>query len=392
MKPGAVKKLILNLVRLAVSAGLIAYVLHIIPFRDVVPLANGKTIVCTVTAEKPEGLTVLVAGKSQEIPLAEIARREKKPLYDRGFIPIVTQMRKGIYFPSLLFLFTVILIDVVRWQLLLRVQGVVLDYPHALALTYGGIFCNTFMLGSTGGDVIKAVLVARRTTRKARAVLTIFLDRLVGLVALVIVAGAVIPLQWNVPEVRRIAVVVYGFLGAFFGGFLVYFHPAFRASRLFRWFMARLRMKVLHELDAAFYAYRGSPRVVVLAFAITFVAHLFGILAIIGFGKALGIQEASVAHYFIFYPIIAVVCSIPISFSGWGVGEMAFAALFGAVGVQPAAAITLSVLSRLSILFVSLPGGLVFLLGVEDLKVKESEVAEVHAAEEGPPAEGPKAG
>lgn len=342
MKPGAVKKLLVLFLRLAVSVGLIAYVLHKFPFRDL--------------------------------------------------LPIVKEMRLGIYFPSLLFFFAMIFVDVVRWQLLLRVQGIHLGYLPALALTYGGVFCNSFMLGSTGGDVIKAVLVARKTTRKARAVLTVFLDRVIGLVAIVIVAAVVLPLEWHVPQVRQLAWGVYGFLGAFFGGCLVYFHPAFRASRLFRWLMARLRMKVLHELDAAFYSYRGAPRAILFAFAISFFAHTCGILAVVGYGKALGITQATVADYFVFFPIIAVMSAIPISVSGWGIREAAFVTLFGYVGVPARFAGTLSVLSYLSALLVGLPGGLVFLLGIENMKVMESEVAEVQAAEEGAPGEGQKPG
>lgn len=390
MKPGAIKKVLSLVIRLAVSAGLIGYVIHIIPFLDVVPLDGQAPLRGTVEAETPQSLTVRVEGMVRTLPVDQVEKRRGMPLYDKGFLHIVKEIRLGVYLPTLLLILAVILIDVVRWKVLLRVQGIDLDYGHALALTYGGIFCNSFMLGSTGGDVIKAVLVARRTTRKARAVLTVFLDRVIGLVALIIVAGAVIPFEIDRPEVRRLSWGVYGFLVAFFGGCLVYFHPAFRASRLFRWLMARLHLKVFHELDAAFYAYRGAPRAIGIAFGISFVAHMCGIFAIVGFGKALGITQASVAHYFVFFPIIAVISSIPISISGWGVGEAAFVALFGAVGVPPAAAVTLSILSRLSTLLVGLPGGLVFLLGIENLKVKESEVAEVERAEEG--GDGPSAG
>ncbi len=390
MKSAAIKKVLSLVIRLAVSAGLIGYVVHIIPFQDVVPRVGQEPLRGSVVAETPQALTVLVDGETQVVPIDQVEKRPDKPLYDQGFLSIIKRMRLGAYLPTLLLVLAVILIDVVRWQVLLRVQGVELAYGPALALTYGGIFCNSFMLGSTGGDVIKAVLVARRTTRKARAVLTVFLDRVIGLVALIIVAGAVIPFEIDRVEVRRLAWGVYGFLAAFFGGCLVYFHPAFRASRLFRWLMARLKLKVLHELDAAFYAYRGAPRAIGIAFGISFVAHMCGIFAIVGFGTALGITGPSVAHYFVFFPIIAVISSIPISISGWGVGEAAFVALFGPVGVTPAAAVTLSILSRLSTLMMGLPGGLVFLLGIESLKVKESEVADVERGEEGP--DGPSAG
>jgi len=44
-----------------------------------------------------------------------------------------------------------------RWWLLLRVQDIVLPLSTITALTLIGQFFNTFMLGSVGGDVVKAV-------------------------------------------------------------------------------------------------------------------------------------------------------------------------------------------------------------------------------------------
>lgn len=383
MMPGATKKTHSLLLRIAVSGGLIGYVLSIIPFRDVVPVVGQEPVRGIVEDQTPEALIVRANGVTQAISIDRIEVRPGKPLYDEGFLSIIRRLRVGVYLPTLLLLVAVVAIDVVRWQVLLRVQGVDLAYGPAFALTYGGVFCNSFMLGSTGGDVIKAVLVARRTTRKARAVLTVFLDRLVGLVALVIVAGAVLPFEIDRPEVQRLAFGVYGFLVAFVAGCLVYFHPRFRSSGLYRWLMARLRLKVLRELDAAFYAYRRAPKTIVIALVISLAAQVLGIMAIVGFGKSLGITQVSVADYFVLFPIAAIISAVPISISGWGVGEAAFVALFGAVGVSPVACVTLSILYRLSTMLVGLPGGLVFLLGIENLQVKESEVAEVEAAGHG---------
>src|SRR2546430_8221736 len=50
------------------------------------------------------------------------------------------------------------------------------------------MFFNAFLLGSTGGDVIKAWYVAHETHhKKAEAVATVVVDRLIGLLALFII-------------------------------------------------------------------------------------------------------------------------------------------------------------------------------------------------------------
>src|SRR5512137_1154809 len=43
----------------------------------------------------------------------------------------------------------------IRWQILLRVQGVTLGFFRMICLVMIGILFNLFMPGGTGGDVIK---------------------------------------------------------------------------------------------------------------------------------------------------------------------------------------------------------------------------------------------
>jgi len=51
-------------------------------------------------------------------------------------------------------------------------------------------FFNAFLLGSTGGDVIKALYAARETHhKKTEAVVTVFVDRLLGLWAMLLFAA-----------------------------------------------------------------------------------------------------------------------------------------------------------------------------------------------------------
>src|SRR5687768_8429401 len=47
------------------------------------------------------------------------------------------------------------LLSAVRWQWLLRVQGIRLSWARVLLLTLIGVFFNFFIPGGTGGDVVK---------------------------------------------------------------------------------------------------------------------------------------------------------------------------------------------------------------------------------------------
>src|SRR5207249_9910343 len=80
-----------------------------------------------------------------------------------------------------------------RWQILLRVQGVNLTFSRVACLMMIGILFNPLMPGGTGGDVIKIFYLIKETPgKKVQALLAVLMDRLIGLFGLILVAGIVI--------------------------------------------------------------------------------------------------------------------------------------------------------------------------------------------------------
>ena len=58
---------------------------------------------------------------------------------------------------------TTILLGVLRWRLVLRVQGLDLPWRRGAEISFVAHFFNSFLLGSTGGDMMKAYYAARET-------------------------------------------------------------------------------------------------------------------------------------------------------------------------------------------------------------------------------------
>lgn len=78
-----------------------------------------------------------------------------------------------------------LLCGTLRWRLLLRAFDVPLPGREALRLYLAGHFLSIFAIGSTGGDVVKAAIVAARFPgRRLRAVLSIVVERAIGLLSL----------------------------------------------------------------------------------------------------------------------------------------------------------------------------------------------------------------
>ncbi|HSI11525.1 MAG TPA: lysylphosphatidylglycerol synthase transmembrane domain-containing protein, partial [Chthoniobacter sp.] len=95
-----------------------------------------------------------------------------------------------------------------RWQLLLRVQGIELGWFRLSSLLLIGVFFNFIIPGGTGGDVVKIFYLLKETPgKRSVALLSVLVDRLVGLIALTVLAMVMITADWHwlmsYPEVAR---------------------------------------------------------------------------------------------------------------------------------------------------------------------------------------------
>jgi uncharacterized membrane protein YbhN (UPF0104 family) len=118
---------------------------------------------------------------------------------------------------------------------------------------------------------------------------------------------------------------------------------------------------------------------------VSLIAHTSAILSIYFFGQALGITQAGLLTYFVVVPVCFIISSVPVTPAGWGVGEAVFKVLFGAVGVPGTAAVTMSVIYRLTSGLWTLPGGVLLMLQRDKTSVSEleSEMAEAEGEEKG---------
>lgn len=270
-----------------------------------------------------------------------------------------------------------IFITTFRWQLLLRPVGIRLGFLRTLHFNYLGVFFNNFLVGLTGGDLVKAILVARGSDRRPAAVLTVFVDRLVGLVVLAAIACVACLFRLSDPAQRRdflpAALIVWGFLGSFVLFCALYFNRRLRAAQWVRRLRRRLPgRKLLIELDDAGRAYRGRWGVLGGAVALSVAGHAASIGGAFLLARALG-STVALVDVLILFPVVMMIASIPVSVGTWGTSEAAFVWFFQKVGMPEVTAVSLSFLVRLSQLLCSLPGGLFLLFSPgERSAVKEA--------------------
>ncbi len=259
-------------------------------------------------------------------------------------------------------------ICVFRWRWILHVQGLDIKFPRAFSITFIGMFFNAFMLGSTGGDVVKAWYVAHETHhKKAEAVATVVVDRLIGLLALFIITLIMMgifyhrvfddpKLMWF--SVVTLNVVLFTVLATVIGlwrGFADKF-PGLRA-----WLQRLPRYDALRRMVDAYRVYASHPVVLTKTLLISFVVHFFSMLSIWCVGRGLGISSAKFLDYFLYLPIINSVTAVPITISGFGVREGMYIKMFHEVGVAEPVALVMSLLGYLAALFWSIVGAFFYL-------------------------------
>src|SRR3954452_22280808 len=85
-----------------------------------------------------------------------------------------------------------------KWRLLLRPVGLgAVGYGRLLAFYFIGMFFNLFLPTVVGGDAVKAWLLARETGAVARSTVSVFMERNLGLLALLTIA--IVAAVWAPP-------------------------------------------------------------------------------------------------------------------------------------------------------------------------------------------------
>jgi uncharacterized protein (TIRG00374 family) len=260
------------------------------------------------------------------------------------------------------------MIAALRWHILLRVQGLALSFPRVLSLTMIGVFFNFFIPGGTGGDAVKMFYLVKETPgRKGTAILSVVVDRLIGLFALIIFAAVLIAMKWHWLTSSPDSLHWVWFALAVLAASLAFIGGSFLITGL--GFVHRLPAKMpgrdkLAELAMAYNVYGKAWRPSAAAFVLSLFAHIgyYGVFycAIRALGST-GMSFPTLAEFYAIMPIIGTITSLPISIGGVGWREKMFEDLLGGLcGATPGVAVAISSSGYLLTLAWGLVGGLIY--------------------------------
>jgi glycosyltransferase 2 family protein len=306
-------------------------------------------------------------------PVAEFAQPSEYPNYQitvphpRVQIGVLRMVREANieFIVAALAIFPItILITSVRWHELLRALDIHLKLSRTFVLNMVGMFYNTIMpTGSTGGDVFKAYYVARQTHHRTRAVMSVLVDRAIGLVALIILGGTMAALQRHIPRCRQVALASAGIIFVMILALIVFYVPALRKMSGLDFIIQKLPMqKQVRKAVETMHIYGRRPVLVLVALIVSFPVHMIVITAAQFSGIAFGLH-LNLFYYWMAVPVIVLASAIPISPQGAGVMEYFAIKLLEPQGVTVAQAFALTMSIRLVQIFWNLTGGFFVLRG-----------------------------
>jgi uncharacterized membrane protein YbhN (UPF0104 family) len=268
------------------------------------------------------------------------------------------------------------LLTFVRWYILVRAVELPFRLFDAFRVGFIGLFFNTFMPGSVGGDVIRAAVLAQEQERRTIAVATVLMDRAIALWALIwfvaLLGGAfwmsglltgqgaeqchkIVTIAWVTVVLSVLAWMALGLL------------PDWRAKR----FADRLEHlpKVgvtVAELWRAVWMYRCRPGAVAGVLMLSWIGHVgfvfFFYCAVLTLWQPdSGELIPTLVQHFLIVPIGLVIQAAPFFPGGAGIGELGFGLLYQWLGCSEASGVLGSLVQRVVNWTLGLLGGLVYL-------------------------------
>jgi glycosyltransferase 2 family protein len=220
-----------------------------------------------------------------------------------------------------------------RWYMLVRALGLPFRLADAFRLGFLGFLLTFISGGSVGGDLFKAVFLAHEQPgRRAEAVATVLIDRVVGLVSLLTMTSLAILIASPGSDSPLVVAICRATLFAtavgLTGLFLVLV-PRHTSDILLH--ISRRIPKVggiLSRLVSALQVYRRRPLAVVAVLLISLVVQ--GMLAVSLYMAAESALDnaPSLGSHFIIVPLSMVAGALPFTPAGLGTFELAMDQLY----------------------------------------------------------------
>jgi uncharacterized membrane protein YbhN (UPF0104 family) len=282
------------------------------------------------------------------------------------------RLRLDLWLAALALLAVTQIVSTLRWRILARALGFERPMRQLTGMYFIGMYFNLLLPTSVGGDVVRAWYLDGGSKRRLAAFVSVFLDRVSGLMVLVSMACVALVLS-PLALPAWVAWCVWGAAAcAVVGLATVPLLASYGRNGAARRQRVRAALAVMR-----------SPRVLVGTTLASLWIQAANVVLVWLVGCAI---EAPVpgAYYWVLVPMVSLLTMLPISVNGMGVREGATALFLAPFGVGEGIAMTLAFLWFSVYTACSLAGGFVYLFGRFPRPVAPAEAPDEVRPEHGP--------
>lgn len=270
---------------------------------------------------------------------------------------VINKIEFKFYFYAILLTFIQMLLCILRWRVIITYMGEKIDYLILTKIFWIGLFFNQVLPSSVGGDAVKCYYFIKENYKFDRVVLSIVIDRVIGIVGLSLLSILVVIFFLGGPltspilnEVIAIWLIFYFSISVFFLSDRVFYR--YENIKIIKWLNS-----IVNDSRKIIFSINPSIKLLI----ITLIVHAFNILIFLLLAKGSGIfyQWES---FVLIVPLATLIMSIPISIAGWGIREGVLVAGLSYTGIQNEVSLAISVMFGLIVLLYSLPGAVFWLI------------------------------
>ena len=291
-------------------------------------------------------------------------------------------LNANLFFLGLALLITTVnrILMAVKWNILLRAQGIHLSWYEVTRIYYTSTFLGVFLPPTIGLDSVKTYYVSTKAGNSVSKVLSsIVIERVLGMLTLMIfgIIGGVIFLRlythidFEIMNVLWIFIIVT-VLGA--GTFVLSLSKSLssRVLKVFERFQDKSNILKkaagqLERLYRSYQVYRSKKGTLAVFFVLTCVENLLPIVRPFIIAIALH-AYVPLSYLFVIVPIELLLIRLPISFDGFGIREGIFVYFLALIGISKDVGFSIGLTNHLVFLIAVLPGWLFYLMGEKDRK------------------------
>ena len=233
-------------------------------------------------------------------------------------------------------------------------------FPVVLRIFFISTFVGSFLPGMAG-DAYRAYSLSRHQVRASESAASVLMDRLLGVLSMVLLGTAAMALAPDVPRDRWTrGWLVAAALGCAAAGTMVFSARVERAleAAISRLPWSRVR-RITSSLTGAIRRYANHHRALLRVLIVSIAVQCLRVLQAFCLARAIGIG-LPIGSFFIYVPIAVLLMQLPVTISGLGTAQVAFVWLFGQAGVPADQAAALSILFIALGILGNLPGALLY--------------------------------